>query len=303
MGRGRSVQTKVLLAEAITILEAIQPATVRAVCYRLFSAGLLPNMAKASTDKVSNLLARAREDGSVPWAQVVDDGRRPQHSGVWKTTTSFAKVVEQSFRLDPWTEQDVRVEVWSEKGTVAGILAPVLSDLAVTFRVNRGFASATAVNEMAMESRKDERPLVALYVGDYDPSGLYMSEMDLVRRLEQYLAREDMVLRRIALSDDDVDELQGLSFPVEQKSKDPRYDWYVKRTKRTEAWELDAMDPNTLRDRVRTEITKYIDPEAWERVEMGERAQRQSLEAVMNGWAGLSPGKPGNTPAAAGAAS
>lgn len=297
MGRGRSAETKILMARAIDILAEIQPATVRGVCYRLFSAGLLPSMDKSSTDKMSNLLARAREDGDVPWEWIVDDGRRPQRAGVWSAPTSFAAVVKDSFRLDPWEQQDVRVEVWSEKGTVAGILAPVLTEMAVTFRVNRGFTSATAVNEMVKASQDDPRPLSVLYVGDYDPSGLYMSEMDLPRRLTGYGAREDMDLRRIALRSDDLPALKKLSRPVESKAQDPRYEWYRKTTRQTRFWELDAMDPNDLRERVKTEIHLHINTEAWERVEVGERAVRQSLAVVMDGWAGLSKGKPGNRPA------
>lgn len=294
MGRGRSAETKVILARAVEILENIQPATVRGVCYRLFSAGLISSMEKSNTDKVSNLLARAREEGLIPWEHIVDDGRQPKRPGVWTAPRSFAAAVKDQFRLDPWEGQDVRVEVWSEKGTVAGILGPVLSDMAVTFRVNRGFTSATAVNEMAEASHSDPRPLTALYVGDYDPSGLYMSEMDLPKRLAEYGAREDMELRRIALVDGDLGALADMSFPVQQKAQDPRFDWYVKTTKQTLAWEMDAMDPNLLRERVRTEINTYIQADAWERVAVGERAVKQSLGAVMDGWAGLSRGKPGN---------
>lgn len=288
MGRGRSTETKALLSAAIEILDEIQPATVRGVCYRLFSAGFLSSMEKANTDKMSDLLARAREEGSVPWEYIVDDGRRPTRAEVWTAPNMFAETVKACFRLDPWESQPVRVEVWAEKGTIAGILAPVLEDLAVTFRVNKGFASATSVNAMVAASHKDKRPLVVLYVGDYDPSGLYMSEVDLPRRLAEYGAGEDMDLRRIALIEGDLDGLHKLSFPVSEKRMDPRYTWYRSRTRRTRAWELDAMSPNVLRDRVREEISSHIELEAWERVEVGERAVRQSLEAVMDGWANIS---------------
>jgi hypothetical protein len=41
--------------------------------------------------------------------------------------------------------QPKQVEVWSEKGTVRGVLWPVLSRLGVGFRVMHGFSSATSV--------------------------------------------------------------------------------------------------------------------------------------------------------------
>jgi len=298
MGRGRSAATKALLTEAIGILESIQPATVRGVAYRLFSAGLISSMEKANTDKVSNVLARAREDELLPWEWIVDDGRLPKRANVWDAPRDFAAAAKESFRLNPWGQQDTRVEVWSEKGTVAGILAPVLSDLAVDFRVNHGFTSATAINDMATTSHEDPRPLTVLYVGDYDPSGLYMSEVDLPRRLAKYGARQDMEVHRIALLEGDLKGLVSRSFAAKQKARDPRYDWYRKTTRQTRAWELDAMDPNVLRNRVRTEISTYIDDEAWERVMVSERAQQQSLNAVLAGWAGLLRGKPRNRPGA-----
>src|SRR5690606_34476511 len=52
-GRGKAEATRKLIAACREILDEIQPATVRAVCYRLFTAGLIPDMGKASTDKVS----------------------------------------------------------------------------------------------------------------------------------------------------------------------------------------------------------------------------------------------------------
>jgi hypothetical protein len=45
MGRGRSATTTALLSRARDILERIQPCSVRAVAYQLFTHGLIPSMA------------------------------------------------------------------------------------------------------------------------------------------------------------------------------------------------------------------------------------------------------------------
>jgi hypothetical protein len=60
--------------------------------------------------------------------------------------------------------------VLSEKGTVRGVLAPVLDNYAVGFFPVHGFSSATAAHDLAMDD--DGRNLILLYVGDYDPSGI-----------------------------------------------------------------------------------------------------------------------------------
>jgi hypothetical protein len=114
------------------------------------------------------------------------------------------------------TQQPVRVEVWSEKGTVRGVLAPVLDHYAVGFRVMHGFASATAVHDVAEDY--DGRDLVVLYVGDFDPSGLFMSEEDLPNRIAEY-GGDHVELRRIAVTRK---QAQGLpSFPAADKKKEP----------------------------------------------------------------------------------
>ena len=93
----------------------------------------------------------------------------------------------RSYRRDFWNQQPVRVEVWSEKGTVRGVLQPVLDHLAVGFRVMHGFSSGTVVHNIAEDD--DGRELIALYVGDFDPSGMFMSEEDLPKRLAEYGGR------------------------------------------------------------------------------------------------------------------
>jgi hypothetical protein len=284
MRRGRGRKTIILRDRAAEILASIQPATVRAVAYRLFSEGTIPNMSKKETGRLSRVLTAAREDGVIPWEWIVDNTRKPTWPGTYSSPMNFSRSVSSWWKQDPWEYQDVRVEVWSEKGTVSGILAPVLEEFKVPFRVNIGFTSATSAHDIAEETASDDKTLIAFYVGDYDPSGLHMSEVDLPHRFKKYNAG-DIELRRIALVEDDLDPLLHLSFPASEKSKDPRYGWYLRHTGRTRCWELDAMDPNALRHRVRTAILEEVEVEAWNRVQVADQAVQQSLDAHMASWA------------------
>ena len=160
----------------------------------------------------------------------------------------------------------------SEKGTVRGVLAPVLDQYAVGFLPVGGFSSATKIYDLAEDD--DGRPLILLYVGDYDPSGLYMSERDIPERLARY-GGDHAKLRRIALRPE---HLSGLtSFPATDKREDTRYKWFVANYGGL-CWELDAMDPRELRDCVEREIRALIEPVAWERCELVNRAEQQSLK-------------------------
>ena len=173
--------------------------------------------------------------------------------------------------------------MWSEKGTIRGVLKPVLDDYAVGFRVMHGFGSATVINKIARDD--SGRPLIALYVGDRDPSGMFMSEVDLQKRLAKY-GGSHVRLRRIALTPDQVAGLP--SFPASDKKKDTRYKWFVGRHG-DRCWELDAMDPRDLRACVEAAIKALIEPTAWERCKVVEEAERASLRQVMAAWSGEAP--------------
>lgn len=53
------------------------------------------------------------------------------------------------------------------------------------FRVMHGFGSATSLYEAAQSTLSDKRTTV-IYVGDRDPSGCYMSEVDILARMDRY---------------------------------------------------------------------------------------------------------------------
>ena len=77
-----------------------------------------------------------------------------------------------------------------------GLLKPVLDEYGVGFLRVHGFSSATTAHDIAQDD--DGRPLIVLYVGDYDPSGLFMSEEDLPKRMEKY-GGDHVMIKRIAL--------------------------------------------------------------------------------------------------------
>jgi hypothetical protein len=83
--RGKGKRTLRLIEAAYEILSQIQPATVRAVCYRLFVRGLIPNMGKSATNAVSRTLTRAREEGRIRWDWIVDDSREAEHAATWSS--------------------------------------------------------------------------------------------------------------------------------------------------------------------------------------------------------------------------
>lgn len=271
--RGPGAKKVRILEQAIRIIERGAPMTVRGVCYKLFVAGAIPSMARAETAKISRLLVQARERGQVAWSDIVDESRQIERLSSWDNLADFARSIQRSYRRDYWASQPYNLQVWSEKATVAGVLRPVLDTWGVPFMAAHGFGSATTLHDLAAESAADRRTTIILYVGDHDPSGMYMSEEDIPNRMTRYGGR--VVLTRVALTAEDV---RGLpDFPA--NPDDPRFKWYAE-PYGLRAWELDAMDENELRARVSSEIERYIDQAAWERTRLVEAAEQNTVRQV-----------------------
>jgi hypothetical protein len=237
-GSGHGARSLDLIRGDVRRAEAAQPITGRGIGYKLFTAGLIlqwraQKCSACTAAKEAREGATSRGSGSptrpAPWS-----GR---HLG---RSAEYARCVAQSYRRDFWNQQPHRVQVWSEKGTVRGVLGPVLDRYAVGFLPVHGFSSATAAHDIAEDD--DGRPLVILYVGDFDPSGLYMSEEDLPARFDRYNG-DHITLKRIALT---TKQLTGRHRSRNEIAQDPRCKWFLRQLG-GRCWELDAMDPNDSR--------------------------------------------------------
>ena len=111
-----------------------------------------------------------------------------------------------------------------------------------------------------------------------------MSEVDLPVRLnERYGGRAEV--RRIALTRDDVEHGGIPSFPVAGKWKDARFKWWHRQGYGDSCWELDALSPVLLRQRVEQHILALIDDRwAWERAILVQTVERKSMIGFMQKW-------------------
>jgi hypothetical protein len=73
------------------------------------------------------------------------------------------------------------------------------------------------------------------------------------------------------------------SFPTTDKKADSRYRWFIGHFG-GDCWEIDAMDPNNLRACVQEAIVERIEPVAWERCEVVNRAEQESLKTILGKW-------------------
>ena len=104
MGRGKSQRSLELIDVAHEILEEIQPASMRAVCYRLFVRGLIDSVEKKNTNKVSRLLVAARNEGTIPWDWIVDETRELDRRPSGQDPAHYIRTVQHSYRRDFWQQ-------------------------------------------------------------------------------------------------------------------------------------------------------------------------------------------------------
>src|SRR5262245_2028631 len=171
-GRGMARRSLDLIKAMYAAAGAAQPITGRGIGYKLFAWGLIPSMARSEMQRVYRLLKEAREREIIPWEWIADETRALERCSTWDDPADYARCVARSYRRDFWNQQPIRCEVWSEKGTVRGVLAPVLDHFAVGFRVMHGFSGAPTIYDVSQDD--DGRELIALYVGDLDPSGMFV---------------------------------------------------------------------------------------------------------------------------------
>jgi hypothetical protein len=279
--RGKAEATLVLEEAILEIAAERRPITVRGIAYALFVRGLIPSMEVKHTQRVSRITAEMRESGTLPWEWIVDGSRSVRSAQTWDDPDAILHAAVRGYRRDNWQDQPTIVEVWSEKSTVEGVLAPVLDELGVDFQVMKGFGSATALKRAAVNSNRiadRDQKTVVLYVGDWDPSGMYMSEVDLPERLARYGGNWRVKRIAIVRADHHLPH-----FDARTKTADARYRWFVERYGRR-CWELDAMDPNDLRDRVRKEIESYIDWTLLKRAIEIEKVEVASMKDFHKAW-------------------
>ena len=212
--------------------------------------GLISSMSRADMQRVYRLLKEARERGDIPWEWIVDETRELERVPTFGMIPATTRVVSPNpIAAISGISSPSASCVVSEKGTVRGLLKPVLDHYAVGFLRDAWFQQRHHRPRHFPRRRRSAIDHLCMSATSI-PSGMFMSEEDLPNRLASY-GGHHVTVRRIALTPE---HLSGLSsFPATDKRKDPRYKWF-RSNYGDRCWELDAMDPNDLRDCVEREI-------------------------------------------------
>lgn len=284
---------------AISILERERPMTLRALYYRLVSAG-----AFAATDKSYNrlkvMMTKLRECGEVPitgW--LVDRVRSTLKPSSWTGLADYGDTIRQAYRKDLWAQMPHHIEIFVEKDAIAGTIQPVTSEYDIALNVIRGDVSVSYAGEIAAQWREIEKPIFAYYLGDFDPAGFGIEKV-LREKLGRYserliipvdrgdfqpaeldLAELDVCWTRLAVNADDFDEFNLIRLPVKRTATRARafiqeHGVYVA--------EVDAIPPAELRQRIQDAIESHIDQDRWARLKRTEELEKDRLIDLIGQW-------------------
>jgi hypothetical protein len=263
------------------IVEANQPCSVRQVYYMgigRFWDKDQGGSRRSYNDAVRNL-GIMRESGMIPWGWITDSTRYVRIATMYDSPEHAMQRWAESYRRDLWACQPRRVEVWAESDSTAGLVDSVTRPLGVGLYSCRGQASKDFAYTAAEMYREVGKPVTILYLGDWDPAGLAIPR-SLTERLHRYSKGEVHIdFRRIAVTPDDVHDLNLITHDV--NTKDPNYKHFVEECHLVGlapqlATEVEAVPPPVLRQRLEERLYDLVENvEGWNATLAYEESERE----------------------------
>jgi len=271
---GKHTKTLRSIEGARKVLEEDHPMTLRQIHYELVSRHVTKNT-KSAYHALSKALVHARREGIIPWEWMEDRTRIPRSISMWDDLQDFAECCMVSYRRNVWVGQPNYIEVWLEKDSLSGHFLDVLEPYGVTLNVARGFDGWSSIHDAAERFQEAGAPGILLYFGDFDSSGVYMP-ISLKERLADQGAYPNIM--RCALT---LDDIERYKLPPDfAKKSDSRTPWFIAQYGDI-AVELEALPKKVLRERIKEEVTKYMDLSALEAVRQLEERENSALQNAL----------------------
>ena len=250
--------------------------TLRQLFYRLVSEQVIPNQ-QCAYKTLSDRTAAARRAGDFP--ELTDRGRRIHRDAFWGSPQVVLDAVAQQYRRDRTEGQPWSIYLAVEKAGIVEQLSAWFGERGVPILALGGYASQSYVDDVVRDVAAAERPAVLLYGGDHDASGEDI-DRDFAERTDCW----DKVVR-VALTATQVRHY-GL-VPNPGKVLDPRKEAFAERHGSNIQVELDALDPNVLKQLYAEAIDGFWDTSAYEAVLAEEANERAELLDLARHWGAL----------------
>lgn len=275
------INWKIVLIRAETLVRREtgdygRPPTLRRAHYMLVSDPEASAAGYTNTEsdysQLSRRTAKLRDAGTFP--EFTDRKRGIERASGYSTLGELIGSFVHYWRLDRSELMPKKVVIIAEKDGIIPILSSRFGWLDLS--ALSGYSSQT--HGVALARMLDpDRPTVAIYIGDYDPSGL-----DISRNLAERLPYP---LRRIGLSRDQV--LEHNLVPMAAKKGDSRTASMIASEGAAMQVELDALPAEVLLGMVAEAITDETGVELrpdgkpdWPDVDLSEKEDRDRLKAL-----------------------
>ncbi len=254
--------------------------TLRQLYYQFVARDLIPNN-QVEYGKLGSIINDGRLLGLIDWNAIIDRTRNLKSVTHWSDPPEVVEAVADQFRIDKWSTQPYRVEVWIEKDAVAGVVEGVCRELDVPYFSCRGYTSQSEMWVGAMRLKQhvnDKQTPLILHFGDHDPSGKDMTR-DITDRLTLFMGGVE--LKRLALNWDQIEQYQPPPNPA--KLSDSRSTAYIAEFGE-DSWELDALEPSVLVTLIRQTVAGVLDADAWQEKVAEENDHRKLLQQTSDQW-------------------
>lgn len=258
--------------------------TLRQLYYQFVARGLIANK-QTEYKRLGDIVNDARLAGMIDWEAIEDRTRGVSTIASWSDPKDILDACAKQFKLDLWSSQPYRIEVWVEKEALAGVIEDVSVRNRVPFLSCRGYTSQSEMWRAAQRLNRwveGGQKILLLHLGDHDPSGIDMSR-DIQDRLRLFMDDnfDQLEFRRLALNFDQVKAYNPPPNPA--KADDSRYEGYSDQFG-TESWELDALEPKVLHQLVEDAILEVRDEAAFDARKDEEAEHRRILGKVAVQW-------------------
>jgi hypothetical protein len=210
-----------------------------------------------------------RRSSRLPYQWLADNTRWQRKPDTYDGPEAALEECARFYRKALWRDVPAYVEIWLEKDAVAGVIYPVTSLYDVPLMVARGYASLSFLYNAAEHIGRLRVPTFIYHLGDFDPSG-----QDAARATEASLRemapKADITFERIAVTPEQIAAWNLQTRPT--KPSDTRSKGFG-----DISVELDAIDPNQLRQLVEDVIQRHMPPSRLEVLLAAERSERSIL--------------------------
>ena len=280
--RRTKARTQLLDEQIIAVLREDHPQSVRHVFYRMTDPRLGEPVEKSDRGyrHVQDRCVKLRRSGRIPYHWIADMSRRGYFVNTYDDAGDFLRRMGHLYRADLWRDSDYRCEVWAESRSIASVILDDCQELAVDLFPCGGFSSLSFIHEAAQQhnASQDKRPLIVLYVGDYDPAGVLIDK-SLERELREHLRSDiDMDFQRIAINEEQVEQYD---LPTKPRKEGDKRSQHLKYTV-----EAEAMPARDLRALLRLHVETLLPENALHVAKVAEQSERRhiaKMAAMMGG--------------------